>query len=161
MGLLITNQTNDILKEINYWMSLFEQCNSRFNKLMDKKSTQCTENYWKQRCEWSELCITRLETVLPFNTVYDSLKTYDCYAQWQQLKSKTSPTGDRDCEELKKELGDIKAVYSKLVKTASAENLNKLQSRISELEEENNKLIMLTKQLLNKHPLVKTIRWKQ
>ena len=30
---------NDILKEINYWMSLFEQCNSRFNKLMDKSQT--------------------------------------------------------------------------------------------------------------------------
>jgi len=57
---------NDILKEINYWMLLFEQCNSRFNKLMDKSQTP-------------------------------------------------SPTGDRDCEELKKENEALRQRISEIV----------------------------------------------
>ena len=75
---------NDILKEINYWMLLFEQCNSRFNKLMDKSQTPC-------------------------------------------------PTGDRDCEELKKGLEEI-------LEMSDSENYD--------LKIINNK----AKQLLNKHP---------
>ena len=59
------------------------------------------------------------------NNMFTSEQLYEKYP------NKSSPCKD----ELRKALDDIKVVYSKLVETASAKNLNKLQSRISELEE--------------------------
>ena len=51
-------------------------------------------NYWKQRCEAAEALLLDLEN--------EKQEIADNYRKWQQLKSQTpSPTGDRDCEELK------------------------------------------------------------
>ncbi len=65
-----------------------------------------TPNYWKQRCEAAE-------DVIRYHVPYQYNE--DFYKRWQEIKSKTpSPTGDRDCEELKKEVERLKGFMAEL-----------------------------------------------
>jgi len=76
-----------------------------FIEYLDESIEPCatsSENYWKQRCEAAEALIW-IDMTSPN---WDKR-----HKNWQQLKSQTpSPTGDRDCEELKKEVERLKVV---------------------------------------------------
>lgn len=80
--LILLQSTNE---ELRNERDAFEYNANQYSNQLDELRKE--NDYWKQRCEWSELCITRLETILPFNKVHDSLKSYDCYSQWQQIKA--------------------------------------------------------------------------
>ncbi len=61
-----------------------------------------SENYWKQRCEAAEKVFDEFEEDT-------NLSYYNSYRNWEKLKSQTpSPTGDRDCEELKEENDELR-----------------------------------------------------
>jgi predicted RNase H-like nuclease (RuvC/YqgF family) len=119
-----------------------------------------SENYWKQRCEAAELNIAtysdwntdRLDVDrMPEESHNLFMKWHEALREWQRLKSipepTPSPTGDRDCEELKKEVERLKDVEIELEKKTksskewcdkameAARHRQELQSRISELEE--------------------------
>ena len=64
-----------------------------------------SENYWKQRCEAAEVVIEVIEPKP------ESQSQWNVYENWKYIKSQTpSPTGDRDCEELKKEVERLKGL---------------------------------------------------
>jgi len=65
-----------------------------------------SENYWKQRCEAAEDY-----TYFAINNIYCEERE-SCYLKWKELKSTPMPipTGDRDCEELKKEVERLKGL---------------------------------------------------
>ncbi len=80
-----------------------------------------SENYWKQRCEaaeeniktYSDWNTDRLDVDRMSSTAdVQFLKWKAAFDNWQRLKTMPipSPTGDRDCEELKKENEYLKEV---------------------------------------------------
>ena len=60
------------------------------------------ENYWKQRCEAAEEVLETIPPDVNWGNL-DAIKDHEeTYLKWSKIKSQTpSPTGDRDCEELK------------------------------------------------------------
>ncbi len=143
-----------------------------FDKIewLDESIEPCatsSENYWKQRCEAAE---ENIKTYSDWNTDrldidrmsstadVQFLKWKAAFDNWQRLKTMPapSPTGDRDCEELKEQ----KEMLSNMLVDVQIER-RQLKERISELEEGlreitkmtfNDEMIEQAKQLLNKHP---------
>lgn len=62
------------------------------------------ENYWKQRCEAAEAVVNDYL----YKPDEENVKElFGLIEAWQQLKQTPSPTGDRDCEELKKRISEL------------------------------------------------------
>lgn len=86
--LIRKNRYQNVLDNLEYLDESIEPC------------ATSSENYWKQRCELSELMYLKL-----------NMSEYhgELYEEWEKLRQQTpSPTGDRDCEELKKEVERLK-----------------------------------------------------
>ena len=93
-------------------MNKQEKAEPDFSFVLDAvKELRSSNAYWRKRCLAAEKVIGNENKKYTYET--DTARK-----QWQQLKSQTpSPTGDRDCEELKKEVERLKGLIEKLFKS--------------------------------------------
>ena len=96
-----------------------------------------SENYWKQRCEAAEDLIN----YIPIPSKEDfSTSEEAAYYKWKELKSQTpSPTGDRYCEELEKEVERLKELIGidwKEEYDQAVNEIGQLQDQLKEAENE-------------------------
>ncbi len=89
-----------------------------------------SEIYWKQRCEAAEILVNSMSKYFE-NDKY----SYKYYNDWKKLKSQTpSPTGDRNCEELKERIEQFKEWVHLELKLQGYEHeqiLNKLKQLLN------------------------------
>ncbi len=129
--------------DVSKWLSeSIEPCATSSENELGKGNFLSTmeAEYWRKRCEAAEEVFQCLPDYLKFDTRKDEAMYDDAHKAWQQLKSQTpSPTGDRDCEELKKEVERLKGLCHELWNEQYPdENLKYVQEEWQQFKTENN-----------------------